>query len=180
MFTNFYCTLELRSELRQAHRFGERILILYHARARREWFALAKSGKSPFDISVIEDDWMTEAHKEMWDNVHMQEIRNIKEEVMLNSILQENLTLTTLSANFLHSYQTLPTPTASHFFFMLHRLAPLPHLTVPLPHTPTRLTASCFLLLQCLMPQPLRDLHFTRSAKSSPPPPYFENLMNST
>lgn len=36
MFTNFYCTLGLCSGLRQAHGFGERILVLYHARARRE------------------------------------------------------------------------------------------------------------------------------------------------
>ena len=80
MFTDFYCRLELRSELRQAHGHGEKVLILYHARARREWFDSVRL-KSPFDISVFDEDWMTEAHKEMWDNVHMQGIRNIEEKV---------------------------------------------------------------------------------------------------
>ena len=78
MFTDFYCKLELRPELRQTHGHGEKILIIYHARARREWFDSARA-KNPFDISVIDEDWMTEAHKEMWDNVHAQEIRKIED-----------------------------------------------------------------------------------------------------
>jgi hypothetical protein len=76
MFTQFYCALEVRSELRQAHGNGERVLVLYHARARREWFA------TPFDISTFNEEWMTEAHKEMWDGVHMQELRRLEEKVM--------------------------------------------------------------------------------------------------
>ena len=75
MFTQFYCTLELRSELRQAHGHGEKILVLYHARARREWFT------SPFDISTINEDWMNEAYKDMWDSVHMLELRKLEDQV---------------------------------------------------------------------------------------------------
>ena len=75
MFTQFYCTLELRSELRQAHGYGEKILVLYHARARREWFTF------PFDISTINEDWMNEIYKDMWDSVHMLEIRKVEEKV---------------------------------------------------------------------------------------------------
>jgi hypothetical protein len=75
IFTDFYCKLEVRSELRQAHGHGEKILTLYHARARREWFT------TPFDISTINGDWMDEAYKEMWDIVHMQEIKKSEEKV---------------------------------------------------------------------------------------------------
>ena len=75
MFTNFYSALELRPELCQANGHGKRILIIYHARARREWFT------SPFDINTFDEDWMNEAYKEMWDGLHMQEIRKVEEKV---------------------------------------------------------------------------------------------------
>ena len=39
------------------------------------------ASKKPFDISVINNNWMMEAHKEMWDNAHMQELRRIEEKV---------------------------------------------------------------------------------------------------
>lgn len=84
MFTSFYCTLEMWNELRQAHRHSEKILILYHARARWEWFDSAAQNKNLFNISVINDDWMSQAHKELWDNVHMQEIQRFQEKVKSN------------------------------------------------------------------------------------------------
>ena len=75
MFTDFYTALELRPELRQRHGNGKRILILYHARARMEWFI------TPFDISTFNEDWMDEAYKDMWDGLHVQEIRKTEEKV---------------------------------------------------------------------------------------------------
>lgn len=75
MFTDFYCKLEIRSELRQTHGHGEKILIRYHARARREWFT------TPFDISTINEEWMVEAHQEMWDSVLMQNIQKTEQKV---------------------------------------------------------------------------------------------------
>jgi len=94
MFTDFYCKLELRSELRQAHGHGEKTLILYHARARREWFDSVRR-KAPFDISTIHEPWMTEAHKEIWDGVHIQEIRKAGEKVKSKFNNQRNLRLIT-------------------------------------------------------------------------------------
>ena len=84
MFTNFYSALELRPELRQANGHGKKILIIYHARARREWFT------SPFDINTFDEDWMNEAYKEMWDGLHMQEIRKAEEKVTFCPTLQKN------------------------------------------------------------------------------------------
>ena len=80
MFNDFYCKLELRSELRQANGHGEKILILYHAKARREWFNSARM-KTPFDISVFDDEWMAEAQQETWDIVITQQIQKTQEEV---------------------------------------------------------------------------------------------------
>jgi len=77
MFTEFYCKLELRPELCQANGHGEKILILYHARARREWFEAIRLD-DPFDISVIVEDWMLEARNEMWDSVFAQGIQKVK------------------------------------------------------------------------------------------------------
>lgn len=80
MFTNFYCQLELRNELHQSHGHGEKILILYHARARRAWYDALKA-KELFDISVFQEEWMSQAHKEVWDRIHMQEIRKFQDKV---------------------------------------------------------------------------------------------------
>ena len=175
MFTNFYCTLELRSELRQAHGFGERILVLYHARARREWFASAQSSRGPFDISIIEDDWMTEARKEMWDNVHMQEIRKVKEEVMWDLISYENSTLTILPykplmliSNITHPSQPTPMKTVCltlHIALPLHSSFASRFICFMLHH----LTASCINLLRRLMPQPLYNPHSIRFNHSTNP-----------
>ena len=128
MFTNFYCKLKLQSELRQPHGHGEKILILYHARARREWFDAARL-KNLFDISVIDEDWMVEAHKEMWDNVHTQEIRKVEEKVTSNPTLKER--------NHAHQiWPTHPHPT-SHYpmLLSLHTMPHSPRRTMPhLPH----------------------------------------------
>ena len=103
MFSDFYCKLELRSELRQSHGNGEKILILYHARARREWFDSVRL-KRPFDISVIVDDWMAEANAEMWGLVHSQEMKRVEDKVMSISHSKRNITLT----------KTNPHPTTHH------------------------------------------------------------------
>ena len=43
----------------------KKILFLYHARVRGEWFDSAWT-KNPFGISVVDEGSVTEAHKEMW------------------------------------------------------------------------------------------------------------------
>ena len=130
MFTDFYCKLKLRSELRQPHGHGEKILILYHARARREWFDAARL-KNLFDISVIDEDWMVEAHKEMWDNVHTQEIRKVEEKVTSNPTLKER--------NHAHRiWPTHPHPTSHHPMpLSLHTMPHSPRRTMP--HSPHRI-----------------------------------------
>ena len=84
MFTNFYSALELCPKLCQANRHGKKILIIYHARARREWFT------SMFDISTFDEDWMNEVYKEMWDGLHMQEIWKVEEKVTFCPMCQKN------------------------------------------------------------------------------------------
>lgn len=141
MFTEFYCKLELRSELWESHGNGEKTLILYHARARREWFDSIWC-KTPFDISIIHEPWMTEAHKKMWDGVHMQEIQKAGEKVKLkfnnketwrSSLPSTPLTCTLPPSPMPHS--TLHNPCfINHAYLPHYHTTPLHHCTLSLPH----------------------------------------------
>ena len=128
MFNDFYCKLELRSELRQANGHGEQILISYHARARKEWFDSARL-KTPFDISVIDEEWMTEARQATWDSIFTQQIKKTQEEVKSKIHTQERRIKLTTHFSPLFFFHT------SHAFY-----APLPHAS--LLHA-SCLTASC-------------------------------------
>ena len=157
MFTQFYCTLELRSELRQAHGHGEKVLVLYHARARREWFTF------PFDISVINEEWMNEAYKDMWDSVHMQELRKVEEKVKSLTLAEEpntnnapfhpTMVLTFLQINLPFMLHATNTPLAS----LPQNI--LPHATLLHCLLPHCFIASCLIATRKLLHGLMCPLH---------------------
>ena len=150
MFTNFYCKLEFRPELRQTHGHGEKILILYHARARREWFDSVRL-QNLFDLSIIDEDWMSEAHKEMWDNIHtqgIQRIQRVEEKVRIDLNLCYTYSRRTFAShlttsNCMTSHVFVPCYIASRIIascFMLHASCYMLHATCYTLH------ASCYIL----------------------------------
>jgi len=144
MFADFYCKLELRSELRQSHGNGEKILILYHARARREWFDSVRL-KKPFDISVIVEDWMTEAHTEMWDIVHTQEMKRVEDKVMSNLALGKKH----------DAHQTYNPHPIHRLHLVVSRLAAHPPHRFTLHHLTLHCLTLLCLMLHCHMPRRL-------------------------
>ncbi|KAF8810965.1 hypothetical protein BYT27DRAFT_7253102 [Phlegmacium glaucopus] len=79
-FAQFFTQLELHP-YRQRD-FGERALIIYQARVRREWHDQLKLG-SAFNIGIINEDLLQSIYKELLDRAQLSSINEVNDEIFV-------------------------------------------------------------------------------------------------
>ncbi|KAH7916684.1 hypothetical protein BJ138DRAFT_1108472 [Hygrophoropsis aurantiaca] len=119
-----YFKIEMHEYRIRAH--GERVLLVYASRARKEWHAALKRKEKPFNIAFINENLLRSINEEIWDKIRHEQTYRVRTIVSLIS-QPSNSFFSYIAPKFhlsqLRAHVCYPAPPCYHYHTFHHAIA---------------------------------------------------------